>query len=77
MWERVSKGMKTRKHGSFGLSWRLDITRHSELKCQEVIRSVSSQKNGSGTKERVQSRKRMFRKIINKRQKHNLQEYLH
>lgn len=57
MWERVSKGMNTRKHGSFGLSWRLAITRHIELKCQEVIRSVSSQIYGSGTKERVQSRK--------------------
>lgn len=77
MWETVSKGMSTRKHGSFGLSWRLAIIRHSELKCQEVIRSVSSQIYGSGTKERVQSRKRIFRRIINKRQKHNLQEYLH
>lgn len=77
MRERVSKGMDTSKHGSCGLSWRLAITRHIELKCQEVISSVSSQIYGSQTKERAQSRKRMFRRIINKRQKHNLQEYLH
>lgn len=54
--------MDTRRNGTFGPSWRLATTRHIEFKFQKVISSISSQIYGSGTQEKVQSRKKHVRR---------------